>query len=218
MHREKILGQEFAQLCLPLCRRAKVLELGHELGAHLGPKRTSQRIRWSFYWSTIMSDCKRHCEVCVPCQKKARITFHAISRANIAFSHWFMDILGLTTSAKCEYNDCLIPVDSVTGYPAAFALRSITAKSACDCLLSFSECFGVASVISTDNASNFSSKLNLEFFKRLGCSPHFNSCYHPQSTGLVERIVGTTKMSIAKMATDHPKSWHMFRLYHVGLT
>jgi transposase InsO family protein len=214
MHKEKILGQEFTQLCLPLCRRAKVLELGHELGAHLGPKRTSQRIRLSFYWSTIMSDCKQHCKVCVPCQKKARITFrdrvpiHPIPRADIAFSHWFMDILGPITSAKCDYNYCLILVDSSTRYPAAFALRSITAKSVCDCLLSLFEHFGVASVVSSDNASNFCSKLNLEFCKRLGCSPRFNSCYHPQSTGLVERMVGTTKMSIAKMAADYPKSWH----------
>lgn len=70
--------------------------------------------------------------------------------------------------------------------------------------------FGVASVISSDNATNFSSRLNREFVHRLGCSPRFSSCYHPQGNGLVERMVGTVKSSLAKMATDHPKSWHKY--------
>ena len=177
MHSEKILDQEFNQLCLPLRRRAQVLELGHELGAHLGPKKTSQRIRMSFYWPTLTDDCKQHCKVCVPCQKKARVTFrdrvpiHPIPRADVAFSHWFMDILGPITSDKCETNYCLILVDSATRYPAAFALRSVTARNVCNCLLSLFETFGVAFLISPDNGPNLCSKLQCEFYKRLGCSP-----------------------------------------------
>ena len=216
MHQEKLLGQEITQLCLPLCRRNHVLELGHELGGHLGPKRTGQRIRLSFYWCTVTQDTKRHCQSCEVCQKKARITFRdrvpiqPIPRAEVAFSHWFMDCLGPITSDKCEFNYCLVLVDSATRYPAAFPLRSLTAKSICDCLMSLFMYFGVASVISSDNATNFTSRLNREFMNRLGCSPRFSSCYHPQATGLVERMVGTVKSSLAKMAADHPKSWHKY--------
>lgn len=216
MHREKLLGQEFTQLCLPLSRRPKVLELGHELGGHLGPKRTGQRIRLSFYWCNVNQDVKLHCQSCELCQKKARITFrdrvpiHPIPRADQAFSHWFMDVLGPISSEKCEFNYCLVLVDSATRYPAAFPLRSITAKSICDALMSLFVYFGVASVISSDNATNFSSRLNKEFVSRLGCSPRFSSCYHPQANGLAERMVGTVKSSLSKMASDHPKSWHKY--------
>ena len=110
----------------------------------------------------------------MPCQKKARVTFrdrvpiHPIPRADVAFSHWFMDVLGPITSDKCAVNYCLILIDSATRYPAAFALRSVTAQNVCNCLLSLFETFGVASLISSDNGPNLCSKLQQEFYKRLG--------------------------------------------------
>ena len=65
-------------------------------------------------------------------------------------------------------------------------------------------------VISSDNATNFTSKLNRELLKRVGCGPRFNTPGHPQSSGLVERMVGTIKNMIHKMAYDHPKRWHQY--------
>jgi len=64
---------------------------------------------------------------------------------------------------------------------------------------------GVPSTISSDNATNFTSKLNQEFLKRLG----FNTPGHPKSSGLVERMVGTIKNMINKVTHDHPKQWHI---------
>jgi len=69
---------------------------------------------------------------------------------------------------------------------------------------------GIPSTVSSDNATNFSSKLNREFLKRLGRSPRFNTPGHPQSSGLVERMVGTLKNMINKIAHDHPKEWHKY--------
>ena len=71
-HKEKILGQEFSQLCLPKDRRLQVLNLAHDtFGGHLGAKRTRDRIRLSFTWPTLTSDCKRYCQTCESCQKRA---------------------------------------------------------------------------------------------------------------------------------------------------
>ena len=45
---ERILGQEFTQLCLPKNRRSEVLTMAHDtFGGHLGTKRTQDRIRHS---------------------------------------------------------------------------------------------------------------------------------------------------------------------------
>lgn len=72
-HTERILGQSFSQLCLPKSRRTQVLELGHDtFGGHLAEKRTRERIRLSFTWPTLTSDCKRYCQTCMACQKRAR--------------------------------------------------------------------------------------------------------------------------------------------------
>ena len=94
-HSEKILGQNFSQLCLPKSRRAQVLELGHDIfGGHHGEKRTCERIRLSLTWPTLTSDCKRYCQTCTLCQKRARKTFRdkvpitPIPRAEAPFTHW----------------------------------------------------------------------------------------------------------------------------------
>lgn len=55
----------------------------------------------------------------------------------------------------------------------------------------------------SDSGNNFNSKLTEEFKKRMGCSPRFNSPWHPSSTGLVERAVGNVKKIVSKLAIDH---------------
>ena len=41
------------------------------------------------------------------------------------------------------------------------------------------------------------------FEKRMGCSPRFNSPWHPSSTGLAERAVGNVKTIVSKLAINH---------------
>ena len=214
---EKILGQNFTQLCLPKNRRAEVLTLAHDtFGGHLGAKKTQERIRLSFAWPTLASDVKRYCETCKQCQKRARTTcwdripITPIQRADTAFCHWFMDCLGPIFNHKVEFNYCLVLVDSATRWPAAFPLRSLSAKHVCESLLKLWMITGIPMVISSDNGTNFTSKLNRELLKRVGCSPRFNTPGHPQSSGLVERMVGTIKNMIHKVAYDHPKRWHQY--------
>ena len=42
----------------------------------------------------------------------------------------------------------------------------------------------------------------------LGCTPNFNVPYRPQQSGLCERLIGTLKSMISKVAADQPKMWH----------
>jgi len=67
---------------------------------------------------------------------------------------------------------------------------------------------GVPDVISSDNATNFRRNLTTEFLKRLGCCPRFSTPAHPQACGLMERMVGSIKSAISKVAIDHPKQWY----------
>jgi hypothetical protein len=66
---EKILGQNFMQLCLPKGRRLEVFTMAHDMfGGHLGAKKTQERFRLSFAWPTLASDVKKYCESCETCQ------------------------------------------------------------------------------------------------------------------------------------------------------
>jgi len=166
-HTEKIVGQQFSQLCLPKARRAQVLELAHDtFVGHFAEKRTRERMRLSFTWPTITSDCKQYCQTCAYCQKRARKTFcdrvpiTPVPRAEAPFTHWFMDCLGPSFNRKVDYNYCLVLCDSASRWPAAYPLRSLSATNVCDALLQLWMITGVPATVSRDNASNFTSKLN----------------------------------------------------------
>ena len=173
------------QLCVPKQRRSQILTLAHEIyGAHLGTEKTRDRIRLTFYWPTLVSDCKRHCKTCAQCQKRARTTVYdpisPIPRAEEPFSHLFICMGPLFSNQKVRYNYCLLLVDSTTRWPSAYPLYSVTAKCVCDALLQQFAETGIPKVISSDNASNFASTLTPEFLKVLGCSPRFSTPGHPR--------------------------------------
>jgi hypothetical protein len=137
----------------------------------LDTKKTQERIRLFFAWPALASDVKKYCESCEACQKRARtscwdrVPTTPVPRAEAPFTHWFMDCLGPIFNQKVDYNYCLVLVDSATRWPAAFPLRTFTAKHVCEA---------------------------------------------PQSSGLVEQMVGTIKHMIYKVAYDHPKRWHQY--------
>jgi len=61
-------------------------------------------------------------------------------------------------------------------------------------------------VVSSDNASNFTSQLTSEFMKRIGVSPRFHTPGYAASTGLVERAVQSVKNTISKVTSENPKN------------
>jgi len=218
--RDKVCGVEVEQVCLPLCRRSKVLQLAHGT-CHLATKRTADRIRYNFAWPSQTADITDYCAKCDACQKRARVTYRdrvpieAIPRSELAWDHWWVDIagpifpnLGDGRHTKPEYNYFLVMVDSCTRWPAAYALKSTDSKHVCDAFIQQFQITGTPTWISSDNATNFGSKLTQELLKRLGVSPKFATPYHSNASGLVERAIGTIKNSISKLAENNPRSWH----------
>ncbi|GFW88425.1 CCHC-type domain-containing protein [Trichonephila clavipes] len=63
-HRDKILGESIGQLVIPKCRRTEVLKLAHTsvFSCHMGPKKTLERIKYSFFWEGLRADVKKFCE------------------------------------------------------------------------------------------------------------------------------------------------------------
>ena len=214
MRDEKILGQNFTQLVVPKSKREQVLEFGHDLAGHMSPKKCSQRIRLSFWWPTIKCDVIGHAKQCKICQMRARKTcwdrvpIRATVRQESSFLHWNYDILGPLSSDKLPYQYCLLLIDSMTRFPMAFAIKAPTAKNVCDCLVQTWSIFGVPRFVSADNATCNVAALTRELMKRFGVSPRFITPHHSEGNAAAERLIGTTKNLIAKVAAEHPKSWH----------
>ena len=92
-HNDKVEGQSICQLCVPECRRDRVLKLAHDsvFGEHLGERKTRERIRLSFYWPKLRYSVRQYVMSCTNCQLRSRIKttdrvpITPITRAEISF-------------------------------------------------------------------------------------------------------------------------------------
>ena len=217
-HVEKVecIGEKCIQLCLPECRRQCVLELAHNTN-HESYRRTRDRIRLSFFWPLLLMSVKQYCRRCEICQKMSRVTvwdrvpIHAVPRSQYAFQVFYADCAGpLFPNQKTNaYNYFFAMCDSATSFPFAYPLRSLSAKNICESMLKTFSITGIPEVVILDNASYNRSALLGETMKRLGCSVRFSTPYHPQGHAPAERLIGSLKSMISKVAAEHPKQWHL---------
>ena len=210
----RVNGEKVIQLCLPEQRISTVLKLAHDMpfGSHMAFRRTNDRVSMSFFFPGQRARVKDYCMRCETCQLFAPSrrsdlnVIEPIPRDAPPFGHLVFDCIGpFGDSGRFKY--AFVITDLNTRFPMAYALTSITAKKICDCLIDFFSIFSMPTVVHCDLGTNFTSNLTQLLLKRLGCSPRFNSSYHPQASGLVERTNATLKAIISKLATSFPRSW-----------
>ena len=72
---------------------------------------------------------------------------------------------------------------------------------------------GLPIQIHTDQGAQFISNIFTEMCKRLHISKTRNSPYHPQSSGLVERLNRTIEDMISKFVSKNQKDWDLYLPY-----
>ncbi|GFX66869.1 retrovirus-related Pol polyprotein from transposon opus [Trichonephila clavipes] len=146
--RDKILGESIGQLVIPKCRRTEVLKLAHTsvFTSHMGPKKTIERIKYSFFWEGLRADVKNFCESCEECQLtrsvriKDRPPITPVARPELPFQVVNMDLIGPIdppSSKGHKYILCL--VDQHTRWGEAVPLTSLSAKVACEAFVKLKE-------------------------------------------------------------------------------
>jgi len=216
-HQTKLLGQTVDRLVVPCDRRKSILDLAHNLvGGHMGVRRTKERIALSFMWPNLINDVIDYCRSCEICQRRAKVTCYdrvpiqsGVVSTEPVFSHLYVDCFGPLCSYPIQYNYAIVFLDQVSRYPHCVPLRSITAKNCCEAMLAFWQHTGFPTKVTMDRATNFFGDLTRHFLQRVGCSPIFCTPRHPEANS-VERTVGTIKSMIAKVAQEHPRSWHRY--------
>jgi len=213
MRSVSMFGRKFTQVVVPINRRPQILEFGHNLAGHMSAKKSWARIRMNFWWPDVKRQIIDYVSKCEVCQKKARKTcfdktpIKGTPRQQMAFSHWYVDVVGPLSGENMIYPYAVVAIDSCTRYPAAWPIKTPNAKNICNGLLQLWQFFGIPRFVSLDNATCNVARLTQEFFKLLGVTPRFITPYHSQAN-IAERTIGTVKSMIAKAAADYPKSWH----------
>ncbi|GFV25771.1 retrovirus-related Pol polyprotein from transposon opus [Trichonephila clavipes] len=143
-HRDKILGESIGQLVIPKCRRTEVLRLAHTsvFSSHMGPKKTLERIEYSFFWEGLRSDAKKFCESCKECQLtrsvriKDRSPITPVARPELPFEVVNMDLIGpIDPSSSKGHTYILCLVDQHTRWGEARPVTSLSAKVTREALL-----------------------------------------------------------------------------------
>ncbi|GFX96747.1 retrovirus-related Pol polyprotein from transposon opus [Trichonephila clavipes] len=100
-HRDKILGESIGQLVIPKCRRTEVLKLAYTsvFSSYIGPKKTLERIKYSFFWEALRAEVKKFCESRKECQLtrlvriKDRSPITPVARPELPFQVVNMDLI-----------------------------------------------------------------------------------------------------------------------------
>ncbi|GFV76371.1 retrovirus-related Pol polyprotein from transposon opus [Trichonephila clavipes] len=142
--RDKILGESIGQLVIPKCRRTEVLKLAHTsvFSSHMGPKKTLERIKYSFFWEGLRADVKKFCESCKACQLtrsvriKDRSSSTPVARPELPFEVENMDLIGPIDPPSLKGHKYILRlVDQHTRWGEAVPLTSLSAKVTCEAWL-----------------------------------------------------------------------------------
>ena len=212
-------NEHFKQVLVPTGLRPKILSLAHDMpfSAHMGIKRTLVRITSSFYWPGISRDVKTYCKSCNVCQKKRPKgrTIRAPLQNGVPvietpFQKCAIDIIGPLPVSENKNQYVLTLIDYATRWVEAIPLRDITTQVVSESLLTIFARVGLPSEILSDGGPQFVSQIMELVLQTLGIKHSVSSPYHPQTNGLCERVNGTIKSLLIKVAHSNPSAWDRY--------
>ena len=206
------------QYVLPSCFRNEVLKALHDdpLAGHMGVKRTIARVRYRFYWVGYQAFVERYCQRCIECQKRkgpSQNTRAAMKTYVVGetMDRVALDILGPVPQTYNGNKYLLVITDYFTRYAEAYALPNINASTVAEKMVTEFICrYGVPTQVHTDQGAQFTSDLFVELCKMLHIDKTRNSPFHPQSSGLVEKLNGTIEDMLSKFVTKNQRDWDTY--------
>jgi len=109
-------------------------------------------------------------------------------------------------SGDCR-KSMLILVDGFSKLVKIWLVSKPGAEEVVKALQDWTRDYGLISELQTDNGGAFCSRSVEQWARDHGTLQTFSSAYHPQSNGVVERMVGNVKLRIKKDLCSKPGSW-----------
>lgn len=211
---EHFVGDPVYQVVVPSRFREMVLQVSHDESGHLGVRKTYDRILRYFFWPRLKRDVSAYIKSCHTCQLTSKPN-QSLKPAPLCpipalcqpFEHLIIDCVGPLPPSKSGATYLLTVMCQSTRYPAAYPLRTITARSVVRALSQFVSIFGVPRVIQSDQGSNFSSHLFAQILKQLRIKHNQASAYHAQSQGALERFHQTLKSMLRAFCVQMNGDW-----------
>ena len=209
----------FVQVLVPQDLRPKILSLGHDMpfSAHMGINRSLTRITSSFYWPGVTVDVKTFCKSCDTCLKTRpkgktpRVPLQSNTPViDKPFFKCGTDLIGPLPVTENKNMYVLTLIDYATRWVEAVPLRETTAVVVAEELVKFFSRIGIPSILLSDGGPQFVADIMEAALQLLGIRHNLSTPYHPQTNGLCERVNGTVKSLVKKLARDNPTNWDRY--------
>ena len=186
------------KIIIPKAMQPEMLKLIHS--SHLGMEKCKRRARDILYWPGMSSQIQNvvsSCAICNMYQRKNQkepLIPHPIP--DRPWSKVGVDIFEL------QQKQYLVIVDYYSGFVELDLLTHTTTKQVINCCKSQFSRHGIPDILISDNGPQFSSHEFRQFIKHYQIDHHTSSPYHPQSNGMAEKAVQTSKRMMKKAAHD----------------
>ncbi|XDV15093.1 hypothetical protein PO909_015233 [Leuciscus waleckii] len=200
------------QVVMPIGTRRELMQLYHGK-VHAGAKAMKAQISETWWWPRMMRDIDDYCRRCLICMKanvgkSVKVRMSHAPRPTGPWTHLQIDFTGpLSPSGGYQY--ILVIMDRFTRWVEAFPTRTCTAEAAARVMVE--EVFprwGLPYEIDSDNGTHFTGKLMKEAMKLMGIKQKFHIPYHPESSGMVERMNRSLKTALTKAILQTGQGWH----------
>ena len=191
-------------------RRLELLKVFHNINTgHAGVKRMLHTMNSYCYWESMASDIAEFCQNCVVCAKDrhTKTSFaYQLVLPNCAFHTVSIDIMGPMKRSNKSSNDQYIiaAVDHFTKWAEAEVISSPSARVTAKFIMSnVIARHGCPQILSTDNGSNFTSKVVSQINSSLCINLNFSAPHHPETNGSIERVINTIKSILRQLVEQN---------------
>ena len=204
----KVQGKE--TLVVPMTMRHNIMKHCHDsvIGGHMGINATKKRIFQRFTWPNVNKSIKEYVQSCEVCQKKGNklpsIPIQENEVIGTPFTKLAIDVVGPLKMTKDRNRFILTIICCASRWPEAYPLKTTTSKDVAEALFDVFSRFGVPDTILSDNAQNFVSNAMEETMALMGIQRKLSTAYHPISNGMIERLNGSLKKMLSKLANVNP--------------
>ncbi|GFO09026.1 gypsy retrotransposon integrase-like protein 1 [Plakobranchus ocellatus] len=131
-------------------------------GAHLGIRRTKDKILSNFYWPGVDGDVTRYCRSCDVCQRIVkkdtvpRVPLEKVPLIDTPFKRVAIDLVGpINPPSQAGHRFILTLVDYATRFAEAVPLRKIDTESVAEALVDIYSRLGVSKEVLSDQRTQF---------------------------------------------------------------
>lgn len=196
---------------IPEALQSTVISAFHSntLMGHAGIRKTYGKLEQRVYWPNLRRDVQRYVNHCLVCQQSKRALLPKVPASSFQVnSPWDLvtiDLMGPYKKGVNQSTHLLVIVDYFSRFVEMYPLRATRSEVIIQKLWDTFCRWGTPRYLLSDNATQFTSNLYMNWCASLGIKPYYISAYHPQAN-LTERYNKFIKSMIIA-TTERCKDW-----------